>query len=731
MSESIPNNANPRERSPQIDQLMKRYVEDRTSLEPDELDVLIDALRAQPALAVEIHSQLLLDDLLAQKLAVDRRNFLAQVGQRIGDFEQGEEEIYNQVSELRALAEAELVERPVRKSNAWTMAIVAVVAAGLAVVAFLGPQYMPAPIRAVAEVRDVIGDVVLVKGAERLPVLPGDSIETGKQFEIAAGARLRLEYRDKTVVQFGHDRLSTKFELVADRKSQAKLVRLNQGEALASVTPQRDLGPMVFQTPQARAIIVGTEFRLVVLPQDTRLDVTEGEVEFVRLLDGAKSLVAANQSAEANATGLVLRELRWPDLPDSLLFSLRGEKNVPLFRKPNDALTQIATEFQVRGPAQFVAGVNVYNLNGGSLVSEEGGNDLVANLRDHSSFTIEAIVMADSYRSHDGRIFALNDTREEANFRLLQRGNELVFQLKTDSGKQLQELKLGSIKADRAVHIAIVYDGKSLAGFVNGQEKSRLSGLKNGLAGWTDGALSLGANAEGRHPWRGTICDLAITDRALQNFEIARSHGQYQTLYARRDQGLSWDNLMSEDLDPTRFEGEGKWELVGQDYWQNQAIEDAWFGLGPDGLKNYDLLVDLHWVEGDGPLRLTLPVEQRCSVAVLPKSGAEEKTTLRDMGGGPMPGNVSVTSDHTLPVGRTARLEVQVRQYKDAASFVVNVDGQPWLQWSGSPSELRDIDPDAVPTMKKPALITAGNVVRIEGLKVRDLSRTTASAMGR
>jgi hypothetical protein len=60
----------------------------------------------------------------------------------------------------------------------------------------------------------------------------------------------------------------------------------------------------------------------------------------------------------------------------------------------------------------------------------------------------------------------------------------------------------------------------------------------------------------------------------------------------------------------------------------------------------------------------------------------------------------------------------------------VSVDGQPWLKWSGSPSDLRDVAADAVPTLKRPALITAGNVVRIDAIKVRDLSRATASAIG-
>lgn len=730
MSDVTPNNPNPRERSPEIDQLMKRYVEDRASLEPDELDQLIEVLRAQPALAVEVHTQLLLDDLLAQKLAVDRRNFLAQVGQRIGDFEQGEEEIYSQVSELRALAEAELVERPARKSSTALLAILVVVAASVAVGAFLWPLYMPVPPRQVAEVRDVSGEVFSLQSSGRQPLQGGDQISTGTQFEVAAGSTVRLEYRDKTSVQFGSTTMPTKFELVAERKSQAKFVRLNQGEALADVTVQRNLGPMVFQTPQARAIVLGTQFRLIVSPQDTRLDVTEGKVQFVQTATNSNSVIAANQSAVTAPTGLVLRALRWPDVPDELLFALRRDDSpkLSLVRNP-ETLNLRDTQFELRGPVVFVEGVNVYNLNGGSLLSSEAGEELVDNIKKLGKFSIEAIVMPDTARATDARIFALGDKGDDASFRLLQRNNELVFQLWADTTGTPQELKLGKVKADRAAHVAITYDGSTLTGYLQGVEKSRISGLKSGLA-WAPGALSIGGDANGRNVWRGTLCDLAITDHALASFEISRSHGQYQTLFARRDHGLSWDNLMSDDLDPTQYAGKGNWQIVDDSSWQNEAVEDAWLGLGPAGLKNYDLLVDLHWLEGDGPLKLTLPVEERCSVAVLPKSGADQKSSLQDMGGGPMPGNLSVSNEHTLPANRTARLEVQVRQRKDTASLAVSVDGQPWLKWSGSPSDLRDVAADAVPTLKRPALITAGNVVRIDAIKVRDLSRATASAIG-
>src|SRR5436190_6969204 len=94
-------------------QLIYRFVEDPAGLAEAELEQLIAHLRAEPAIAVQLREQLIIDDLLGQKLAVDRKNFTIMVQQRLTDFEKGEEEKYDQVADLRAIAEAE-IEKSVR-----------------------------------------------------------------------------------------------------------------------------------------------------------------------------------------------------------------------------------------------------------------------------------------------------------------------------------------------------------------------------------------------------------------------------------------------------------------------------------------------------------------------------------------------------------------------------------------------------------------------------------------
>ncbi|MCU0876942.1 MAG: hypothetical protein MUF06_04020, partial [Pirellulaceae bacterium] len=90
-----------------LDELTHRYLEDQLGLSPEDMDQLIDGLRADPARAMRLRDQMVVDCLIAQKLSLDRQNFPAQVAQRIADFQESEQAIDSQVLELRELAAAE------------------------------------------------------------------------------------------------------------------------------------------------------------------------------------------------------------------------------------------------------------------------------------------------------------------------------------------------------------------------------------------------------------------------------------------------------------------------------------------------------------------------------------------------------------------------------------------------------------------------------------------------
>src|SRR5688572_28102847 len=149
-----------------IDALIHRYLEDRSGLAPTELDALIAALRDDQQLAASLREQLLLDDLLAQKIAFDRRNFEAQVAQRVADFDRGQERLHEQVADLRAMALAEQRDTLRRGRHGWrrvALALAAVLLAGIVTYALLPLRERRA---ALATVTDVKGEVTLERSGE-------------------------------------------------------------------------------------------------------------------------------------------------------------------------------------------------------------------------------------------------------------------------------------------------------------------------------------------------------------------------------------------------------------------------------------------------------------------------------------------------------------------------------------------------------------------------------------
>src|SRR5262245_16356318 len=169
-----------------IDLLVQRYVEDRESLAPRELDELITALRGDPELAASLHDQLVLDDLLAQKLTLDRRNFVAQVEQRIADLNRGSKELSQQTADVRSLAAAERTRGVGNRTLArFVLAISTVLAIG--VIGYATRFLIPHP-PAIAKVTAVDGPVRKIEqdGDSSEAELDG-ALESGEQIVVPQG----------------------------------------------------------------------------------------------------------------------------------------------------------------------------------------------------------------------------------------------------------------------------------------------------------------------------------------------------------------------------------------------------------------------------------------------------------------------------------------------------------------------------------------------------------------
>lgn len=525
-----------------MDDLLNRYLDDRSALSAEELDELIALLRDEPARAVRLREQLVLDDLLAQKLAVDRRNFAAQVGQRIADFERGQDELDQQVHELRELAEAE-IERPQTwtGSSPWVKYVLALSAAALIGGLFFGQYLLPPQRVHVAKVTAVAGDVQIEQGGQSAAAALNAGLLSGQQLVVPAGGSIDVTYQDATVVRLGENSAVT-FDF--DRATGAKQVRMVRGELIAQIQPQTE-GAMVFSTPHATATVLGTRLRLQVSPTQTLLDVTEGRVQFDRLTGGPSHLVAAHESGVATAEEFHVQALEWPEQKKAIAFLLSPLKltehdSLPVMaaRSPESGNLRV-TELQPRGAVRLLE-TSCWELAGGSLISEEAGPDLRAAFASSSEFTLEAaFTPAAANQPGMARIAALAEEDGAANFALSQEGNELLFLLRTERAAD-EVVRFPLLAPDEPLaqrqqprHLTITYQGSELVAYLNGGVVARHHAERGPLAHWRDGPLTLGATARGEHAWHGQVEALVLYNRCLTPTEIARSVTSYRLLVGR------------------------------------------------------------------------------------------------------------------------------------------------------------------------------------------------------
>jgi len=521
------------------DDLVQRYLDNRSALLPPEMDELIAALRAEPARAAAVREQLMVDDLLAQKLAVDRRNFPAQVAQRLADFERGQEELDQQVSELRELAEAE-IERPQAWSGSspWVKWVLALSAAVLIGGAFLAGQWLPGERHHVAKVVVVSGDVTVHDGGRSSPVTIDGGLLTGQRLIVPAGGRVQVEYQDATTVRLGESSAVT-FDL--DRRTGGKQVQIDRGEVWADIQPQQ--AAMVFKTPHAVATVLGTKLRLSVSQTQTLLDVTEGRVQLDRTGGGQQSqLVAANETGIASQGEFRLRPLAWPLHKASAAYVLSplevSEPGVPLMCARNPESGNLReTRLLPQGDAALVPGTLRWQLAGGYLQSDEAGPDLRSALADKDEFSLEVVFTpaSESFRE-PATIVALADANVRAIFALIQQGRELTFAIRTTAPAE-EPLRIPLVASGEPLsagqqerHVAITYRSGELIAWLQGAEVARSNIPRGPLTDWREGALSVGAAAGGERVWRGEVAALALHSRVLTPDEISRSVASFRLL---------------------------------------------------------------------------------------------------------------------------------------------------------------------------------------------------------
>jgi hypothetical protein len=144
---------------------------------------------------------------------------------------------------------------------------------------------------AIARIEKVEGVVTLPDGTgikANHVVLEGQGLRTG-------GASLAvLRFPDGTRIEAAGDTLFREIRAEGGRR-----IALERGTLVAEVVRQAPGTSIVFTTPHGEASVLGTTLRLIVDPEKTRLEVTEGKVRLRRLPDGRPMDVTGGHYAVA------------------------------------------------------------------------------------------------------------------------------------------------------------------------------------------------------------------------------------------------------------------------------------------------------------------------------------------------------------------------------------------------------------------------------------------------
>ena len=498
--------------------LLNAFLDDRDSLDEGQWAALADALARDPQLAGTLKEQLLLDEFLGQKLAVDRRDFPAQVRQRVRDFERGELELSRHVNEMRLLAAEEFSRR--LRPQVWKRRLLMALAACLllAVGAVLWRTNHFADLQAV--IADVQGAGTLVRDGQATPVEREAEVRVGDRFVTFAEQSLSVRYADGTWVEIDAD---TSAEFRDDNRTHGKQVLIERGGMAAVIEPQPGDRPMRFTTPEAEAKIVGTEIWLARSGEQSQLEVLSGSVEFVRTSDGRSQLVRAGETSVVGADVFSVRAAGWPIDREGLVYLHQSAEASNLVRSPSRGglrrcrLTpRGAARWQSDGSLQFA---------GGSAVARGGEHDVLTACRANRALTLE-IAFTPSQRIEPGAgwIIGFGSDPANANFVLAQEQDKLLFALagsQSNAGDPQPFVQIVSLRPEVSQHVVVTYRPGELIAYVDGGEVFRSQHVQSDFAHWEAHPLVLGDSLAGGQSWSGRVGAVAIYARALSAERVA------------------------------------------------------------------------------------------------------------------------------------------------------------------------------------------------------------------
>ena len=187
-----------------------------------------------------------------------------------------------------------VVAAPKSRSRFW---IFFASAAALLIAIILGAMFLDGGPREVARIVKVDGKCQRLGPGGRAPLAAGETLFAGDGIETNGKGRVVVRYEDGTSLELSPGTVANGFESNGGKK-----VSLERGSLAGDVARQKADQPMIVQTREGEARVLGTKFTLSSSAGSTRLDVEKGRVRLLRRSDGASADVGADQMAVMGAT---------------------------------------------------------------------------------------------------------------------------------------------------------------------------------------------------------------------------------------------------------------------------------------------------------------------------------------------------------------------------------------------------------------------------------------------
>jgi len=422
-----------------------------------------------------------------------------------------------------------LVDRWVPKLAVSLTAAAAIV---IAFVAIIGKPVEP------AEVASFEGMVTVTRNGQGQSAGDFSRLRHGDQIAVSKGSRFKLRYDDGTEVKIGSGT-----EIVFESKDAFKIaeapskrLELLSGRIEADVSPQPDGHPLVFKTAHAFAVVRGTYFTLQTNEFQTRLDVTEGRVDLVKISDGAAVSVGAGEFALADGGTAA----------DPAPAGLRASKGLVAFYTFEEGADQtvhdrsgveepldLRIESAGRRTGTWLLNGGYELTNGAALFSQSTADRIVEECQKSGALTLEAWVEPTRIEQEGpARIVTFSKGTGNVNFMLGQgdrsggTGESFVSRIRTSKvnpsnppSLEFREQIDGSL-----VHLVVTRDpAGNLLLYRNGVLTSKKQ-LKGDFTNWQEGLrLGLGNDPDDHRPWEGALYLVAIYSRALAPEEVQQN----------------------------------------------------------------------------------------------------------------------------------------------------------------------------------------------------------------